>query len=306
MPIIKFTDDQFVKRLRWVMVGAILFSVVLTLAGQPDSFWQHPETAMRGDGLSIYNATNHTFEFFLGQGWQAFILASMVYISAAFVLVSILPRTTALIVIFSFILGHSFGATNWLSVRWHLGTNSGLLYILVVAPMALLAFPNNNPNADQIIKRLRWVMVSAMALDMTNTLLGQPPSYWHHPETPYESNPISYFFLARGWYAYVLWDLFYFSGVFWLVSVLSQRWALICISFFTLTGFVGGSCWYFYVWRMGMEAPVIYGIALSVIIVLSAFYKTKNSSQELNSEPVDSEPIDKTMKFDLLKVFCPK
>ena len=65
MPHIKFTDHPIVKRLRWLMVGAICFSIFSTLLGQPESFWQRPETAIRGDGLSIHNETNHTFEFFL-------------------------------------------------------------------------------------------------------------------------------------------------------------------------------------------------------------------------------------------------
>jgi hypothetical protein len=64
MPLIKFTDDQIVKRLRWAMIAVMLFSLFNTLAGQPRSFWHHPETAIRGDGLSIHNETNHTFEFF--------------------------------------------------------------------------------------------------------------------------------------------------------------------------------------------------------------------------------------------------
>jgi len=59
MPLIKFTDDQIVKRLRWVMMAVMLFSLFNTLSGQPQSFWHHPETAIRGDGLSIHNETNH-------------------------------------------------------------------------------------------------------------------------------------------------------------------------------------------------------------------------------------------------------
>src|ERR1700677_1258800 len=107
--------DQIVQRLRWVMICAIVFSLINTLAGQPESFWHHPETAIRGDGLSIHNETNQTFEFFLGRGWQAYLIANLIYLSGAFLLVSALPRMPALIVIFSFIFGHYFGATNWLA-----------------------------------------------------------------------------------------------------------------------------------------------------------------------------------------------
>jgi hypothetical protein len=50
------------------MLGVMLFSVINTLIGQPKSFWYAPESAIRGDGLSIHNSTNPTFEFFLGHG----------------------------------------------------------------------------------------------------------------------------------------------------------------------------------------------------------------------------------------------
>ena len=73
MPLPELTNDARVKRLRWVMLGVILFSILNTLAGQPASFWANPQTAVRGDGLSIYNATNHTFEFFLGHGWKPYL-----------------------------------------------------------------------------------------------------------------------------------------------------------------------------------------------------------------------------------------
>ena len=90
-------------RLRWAMLTVMLFSMFNTLAGQPQSLWQHPETAIRGDGLSIHNETNHTFEFLLGRGWRTYLFACAVYFSTAFLIVSILPRTPALIAIFSFI-----------------------------------------------------------------------------------------------------------------------------------------------------------------------------------------------------------
>ncbi len=272
MPLFKFTSDQTVKRLRWVLIGAILFSMVNTLSGQPESFWHHPETAIRGDGLSIYNETNHTFDFFLGRGWMSYLFTSLIYLSAVFLIVSVLPRKLALIAIFSFFFGHFFGANNWLAVRWHLGINASAIYGLVLVPIIVLeAFPTLSSNTDQIIKRLRWVMLGPMLLDMINTLVGQPASYWLHPETVHEANEISRFFLIRGWYAYVFWDIFYFSGIFLLVSILPRRLALICIFIFILIHFVGTSNWLFYEWRMGMETPVIFGIILSVIIVMLAF-----------------------------------
>ena len=285
MSLFNFTTDQIVKRLRWVMIGAILFSMVNTLFGQPVNFWHHPETALRGDGLSIYNETNHTFDFFLGLGWHAYLITSLIYLAGAFLLVSILPKRVALVTIFSFIFGHFFGATNWLAIRWHLGIVASSIYGLMLVPIIIFsAFPTPSSITDKIIKRLFWVMIGAMICDTINTLLGQPASYWLHPETVHEANQISRYFLAQGWYAFIFRDLIYFFGIFWLVLILPRRWALICIFYFMFTGFIGASNWFFYEWRMGMETPVIFGIMLSVIIVLLAFPASdKTSTQDLLS-----------------------
>ena len=271
MPSIKFTEDRIVKRLRWVMIGAMLFSAINTLWGQPESFWHHPETAMRGDGLSIHDQTNHTFEFFLGHGWLAYLAACLVYFSAAFLLVSLLPRMAALTATFSFILGHCFGASNWLAVRWHFGVEGPTVYGVVLgAIIAVWAFPTPG-TADPVVKRLRLVMLGAMVLDFAMTLLGQPGSFWQHPETMRESNQLVRLFLGQGWTGYFLFDLVDISGAFLLVSILPRTFALICFFAFTLGGFIGASNWFFYTWRMGMEAPVIYGVVLSAVIVWLAF-----------------------------------
>src|SRR6202020_42286 len=106
--------DCVVMRLRWVMLGAMLFSAILTLLGQPQSFWRNPQTAIRGDGLSIYNPTNHTFDFFLGHGWLPYGSACLVYFVMAFLLVSILPVKAASVAGLACIFGHFYGACNWL------------------------------------------------------------------------------------------------------------------------------------------------------------------------------------------------
>jgi hypothetical protein len=270
MPLTKFTDDPIVKRLRWVMIGAMLFSLINTLSGQPNSFWQHPETAIRGDGLSIFNKTNHTFDFFLGHGWQAYIVASLVYLAGAFLIVSVLPRLAALITIFSFIFTHFYDGSNWLAVRWQLGMQGPIFYIAIAVIVVFSAFPAPEIAAPIVI-RLRWVMLGAMLLDFVNTLVGQPDSYWRHPETVHEGNALSRFFLAHGWMAFSFYDVFYLGGAFLLVSILPRRAALVCTFAFIFGGFGGGSNWFFYEWRMGWETPIIYGLILSAIIVFLAF-----------------------------------
>jgi hypothetical protein len=275
---IKFTDDPLVKRLRWVMMGAMLFSIVNTIGGQPASFWAHPETAMRGDGLSIHNPTNHTFEFFLDSGWAPYLIASLAYFSAACFLVSILPRRTALIVIFSFIFGHYFGAANWIAVRWHLGVAGASMYGVCLGWAVVLAgFPTFENRNSQAVARLRWLMLTVMMFDGANTLLGQPASYWHDPQTVRESNEFFRWFMVQGWAAYVLIDLVYYWGAFFLVSTLQETPALICIFSFIFVHYGGSSTWFFYRWRLGMVTPVLFGVLLSMLIVSMVFARSRKS-----------------------------
>jgi hypothetical protein len=274
MPTTILTNDEIVKRLSLVMICVMLFGILISLSGQPGSYWHHPETAIRGDGLSIYNPTNRTFEFFIGQGWLPYLIASLIYLSAAFLIVSFLPRTAALIVIFSFIFGHSYGAINWLAVRWQLGIGASSIYSVALSALIVYsAFPKLNPGTDKIIKMFRWAAPGTVLIDFINTLLGQPAGYFIHPELVHEGNQVSRFFLMQGWYAFIFYILIYLSGILWLISILPLRIALICIFFFIIVGFAGASNWYYFVWRMGMESPVIFGMILSILIVGLAFPK---------------------------------
>ncbi|MGD0632094.1 MAG: hypothetical protein ABR987_22410 [Terracidiphilus sp.] len=281
MSSVRFTDDRIVKRLRWIMLGVMLFSVINTLIGQPKSFWYVPESAIRGDGLSIHNSTNPTFEFFLGHGWQSYLAASLLYLTAAFLIVSLLPRRSALVTAFSFILGHYFGGSNWIAVRWHLGVAGPTVYgILLSAIMALFAFSEAEVT-DAIVSRLRWVMLATMLLDYTITLAGQPGSFWHHPETMRESNQLARLFLGHGWPGYLLYAVLLVLGTFLLLRVFPRTIALICVFATTLGGFLGSSNWLFFDWRMGMQTPVIYGIVLSLVIVAFVIPAPKNKAERL-------------------------
>ncbi|HTB84062.1 MAG TPA: hypothetical protein VK742_10445 [Candidatus Sulfotelmatobacter sp.] len=129
----KFTIDTIVRRLRWIMVGAIIFDKLNTLLGQPGAYWNHPEAANEGNAF---------FRLFLSRGLPAYLLFSLVYIAVIFVLVSIIPRRLALVSIFAFILGHYFGASTWLSYRWHFGITAPIIYGIILGVLiVLLAFP---------------------------------------------------------------------------------------------------------------------------------------------------------------------
>ncbi|MFO1477410.1 MAG: hypothetical protein U1F98_12240 [Verrucomicrobiota bacterium] len=139
MLLFKLTADKTVKRLRWVMVGTMLFDKINTLLGQPSSYWQRPTTADEGDAF---------FYFFLSRGLPVYLLFSLVYIVVIFLLVSVLPRRLGLIIIFAFILCHFLGASTWLAYRWHFGVTGPIIYGIILSVLiVLLAFPDAEKGA---------------------------------------------------------------------------------------------------------------------------------------------------------------
>jgi hypothetical protein len=134
MAFFKPATDKAVMRLRWVMVGAMLFDKGNTILGQPDSYWQHPATANEGNAF---------FHFFLSHGLPVYLLFSLVYIVGIFLLVSVLPRRCSLVVMFAFILCHFLGASTWLAYQWHLGVAGPIIYCIILSVLIVLsAFPD--------------------------------------------------------------------------------------------------------------------------------------------------------------------
>ena len=115
------------------MVCTMLFDFGITLFGQPSSYWHHPHNVREGNGF---------FRYFFSHGLSTFILTELVYISAVFIIVSILPRRMALVSVFAFILGHYFGASTWLNYYWHFGINAPIIYGIILGVVFVhLAFP---------------------------------------------------------------------------------------------------------------------------------------------------------------------
>ena len=83
--------------------------------------------------------------------------------------------------------------------------------------------------SDKIIRRLRWLMVCVMLFDSSITLLGQPSSYWYHPQTVRENNGLFRYFFSQGVSVYVVTTVVYILVVVLLVSVLPRRLALVCV-----------------------------------------------------------------------------
>jgi hypothetical protein len=262
-----FTLDPLVDKLRWVMLAVMLAGVGLTLAGQPSAYWSDPAAAIRGDGLGIHDSTNHSFEFFLGYGWRAYLVCSLVYIAVAFLLVSTLPRWVALVLLFTVTLTHVYAGTNWLAIRWQVGMLASSVYGLGVGvPMARL-IAALAPAGQELNRRVRWIAAATLLADMSLTLLGQPNTYWSHPETAYEGNVVSRYFLVHGWVAFGSYDAVYALALLFAISALPRPAGLTVAFYFIVVSFDGASNWLFFVWREGMPAVIGYASLVSLLLV---------------------------------------
>jgi hypothetical protein len=117
------------------------------------------------------------------------------------------------------------------------------------------------------LRRLCWVMAFTIAIDGIFTLIGQPASYWQNPATVHEANPMSKFFLEKGWWAFAAYNLVETAGP-WLLALRVSPVTGWAVAFgMALGGFFGGSNWLFYEWRLGLQAPVVYAMLLSIVIV---------------------------------------
>jgi len=267
----RFSKDPALEKLRWVMLAVMLAGIVLTLVSQPPSYWSHPDSAIRGDGLGLHNPTNHSFESLLGYGWPAYLACNAVYVAAALFLVSVLPRRLALVLLFTVTLGHIYAGTNWLAIRWHGGMLASPVYTLgIVLPLAAVVGQFGRQGLG-LNRRLGCIAAAALLVDMSCTLLGQPSSYWSNPNTAYEGNVVSRFFLVHGWGAFAAYDAFYALGLFLLATKLPRGIGLAVGFFFAIVGFVGASNWLFFVWREGMAAVLAYACLFSVVLVALAF-----------------------------------
>ena len=133
MAFLKFTADKTVKRLRWVMVGTILFDKLDTLLGQPGGYWQHPQAA---------DEINRGWHYALSRSLPFYCLISLVTILILVLIVSVVPRRIALVAMLTAILNHFFGASFWLCYRFHFGTAGPLIYgIILSVILTLLVFP---------------------------------------------------------------------------------------------------------------------------------------------------------------------
>ena len=261
-------EPQLVKRLRWTAIVLVASGAALTLAAQPSRFWSLPTSAIRFDGLPIHSSTNPMFDFFLGHGWLAYLAGVGLYGAIIWLLPTVLPKRLAMVTELAVILGLSYSESNWVVVRWHTGTAGAEFYIAGVALVLTLAvLPVVHDREGEGLRRLCWLMTLTTTVDGAFTLNGQPASYWRDTLTVHEANPLAKFFLETGWWAYAAY-IVALIAVPWFLSMRVPRgtgWVIVLGT--TLGGLFGGSNWLFYEWRLGLQAPILYSLILSLMIV---------------------------------------
>lgn len=124
---------------------------------------------------------------------------------------------------------------------------------------------------EAIVRRLRWVMVGVILFDFANTLLGQPITYWQHPETVNEHNQLINSIATHGCLFLILFMALYTVGAFLLVTFLRGRLALVGLFAFVLCHFHGGASWLERHWGFGNAGAIVYGIVLAAVLVVVGF-----------------------------------
>jgi hypothetical protein len=115
--------------------------------------------------------------------------------------------------------------------------------------------------------KLLWLLAAVIAFDFGITIFGQPASYWQHPHTADEGNPVFRWFMFQGAWCYFGFILAYIAGVLALVTLLPKQTAIITGLVFLLSHYFAGSTWLSFHFHLGMVGPIIYAAVLSVALI---------------------------------------
>jgi len=122
-----------------------------------------------------------------------------------------------------------------------------------------------------LILRLRWIMLAVILADIVITFVSQPASYWADPATVREGNRWFHAVMARGFTTALLVDVVYLAGSWLLVSRLPWRIGLTLLFALLLGHYFGASTWICFHYKLGVQGMVLYGVLVSVLVVLVGF-----------------------------------
>jgi hypothetical protein len=109
----------------------MLLDAVITVIGQPASFWHDPSTTTEGTPI---------VRFFLARGILPYLVVGSLYVAGTLFIASITPKRIGLTILFFTILGHSFGFTTWLRYHFHCSTLISLLRLGIAALIMLAVY----------------------------------------------------------------------------------------------------------------------------------------------------------------------
>lgn len=112
------------NKLLFLLAVVIAFDFLVTVLGQPASYWLRPHTAVEG---------NPVFRWFMFQGAACYFVFIAAYIVGVVILVSRLPRQAAFIVGLVFLLSHYFAASTWLAFHFNFNMAGPAIYALVLS-----------------------------------------------------------------------------------------------------------------------------------------------------------------------------
>jgi len=116
------------NKLLWFLAAVVAFDFLITILGQPQSYWLDPQTANEG---------NPVFRWFMVRGAACYFAFILAYIAGVVSLVSRLTNRPAAIVGSVFLLSHYFAACTWLSFHFHLNMAGPAIYALVLSVVFL-------------------------------------------------------------------------------------------------------------------------------------------------------------------------
>ena len=126
-------DNTALKKLRWIMLFAMLADACVTLWGQPTAYWHNTAMVDEGNTLS---------RFLLMKGWYTYLLGQAVICFAFYRLVSVLPNLWGIIIALCFTLAGFTGTSNWFFYRWIMGMEAPVIFGSVLSVAIVFAmFP---------------------------------------------------------------------------------------------------------------------------------------------------------------------